>query len=379
VRTNPGGLAVVWAEENSRDAIFAALRRRETYATSGTRPVLRFFAGDYPGLDCGAADLAERGYASGTPMGGEIGAVRGRKSPDFVISAIKDPGTATSPGTDLAGVQVVKGWVDADGETHERVIDVAGKVVNGADVDPVTCEPRGAGATELCAVWHDPAFDPDERAFYYARVLENPTCRWSTRVCQAAGVDPFSPQCGAQAAVAGEAFADCCLAAANDPFLAPTIQERAWSSPIWYRPDGIGRLAGRITRAARQNHGALSLRATMARLPAGFDVATSDLTVTVEDNDEVARISIAGRHWQRRGRDHFVYEARFGAQSRTDRAVFIRRRGGGRLRLRAKGIDVSRADRADHMVTVTIAAGSARATHTRLWRRTARGLAIGAR
>ena len=105
---------------------------------------------------------------------------------------MKDPGTAAAPGTDLQRVQIVKGWVDAGGAPHEHVFDVAGDAANGAGVDPATCAPTGAGAAELCAVWEDPEFDPAERAFYYARVLENPSCRWSTRVCKAAGVDPFA-------------------------------------------------------------------------------------------------------------------------------------------------------------------------------------------
>src|SRR5206468_12459608 len=122
---------------------------------------------------------------------------------------------------------IVKGWVDASGVTHERVFDVAGDPRNGADVDPATCAPRGRGARELCVAWRDPAFNRAERAFYYARVLENPTCRWSTRVCKATGVDPFAADCTTQAAVAGPAFADCCLGAGNDAFLEPVVQERA--------------------------------------------------------------------------------------------------------------------------------------------------------
>ena len=86
-------------------------------------------------------------------------------------------------------------------------------------------------------MWSDPAFDPSQRAFYYARVLENPTCRWSTRVCKAVGVDPFSPDCPSQAAAAGEAFDNCCMNESSDPFIELTVQERAWTSPIWYRPD----------------------------------------------------------------------------------------------------------------------------------------------
>jgi hypothetical protein len=114
------------------------------------------------------------------------------------------------------------------------VVDVVGDGDAGADVDPATCAPRGAGATELCTVWVDRDFDPAARAFYYARVLENPSCRWSTWVSQRAGVDTFAPDCAAQAA-SGE-FANSCLVDANDPFHTPVVQERAWTSPIWYAP-----------------------------------------------------------------------------------------------------------------------------------------------
>ena len=142
LRTNPGGLAGVWAEENSRDAIFAALERRETYATSGTRPLVRLFAGALDGVTCDAPDLVARAYATGTPMGGELGAVRGGASPRFAVLAVKDPGTAEVPGTDLQRVQIVKGWVDASGATHERVYDVAGSAADGIGLDHASCTPR---------------------------------------------------------------------------------------------------------------------------------------------------------------------------------------------------------------------------------------------
>jgi hypothetical protein len=248
--SNPGGLAVAWAEENSRDAIFDAIRRRETYATSGTRPLVRFFGGAQ--LDenlCSSASAIEQAYAEGVPMGGELGALAPGAAPRFLVSAHKDPGLEHSPGTDLQRVQIIKGWVDAGGETHERVFDVAGDANNGAAVDPSNCAPVGPGASELCAVWRDPDFDPSQGAFYYARVLENPSCRWSTRQCQAAGVNPLSGDCPAQAATAsklareqqdakGEVYANCCIDARTQPFYSPTIQERAWTSPIWYRAAG---------------------------------------------------------------------------------------------------------------------------------------------
>lgn len=174
IRTNPGGLAVVWAEENSRDAIFSALRRRETYATSGNRPIVRFFGGDLEDVRCGDRDLVRRAYERGVPMGGEIGSGRGNSAPRFVVYAAKDPGTAERPGADLQLAQIVKGWLDEDGARREKVFDVVQAADPGATVDPATCAPVGKGAAELCAVWSDPEFDPAQRAFYYARVLEVP-------------------------------------------------------------------------------------------------------------------------------------------------------------------------------------------------------------
>jgi hypothetical protein len=245
--SNPGGHAVVWAEENSRDAIFEGMRRKETYATSGTRPVVRFFGGAdlEPGL-CEAADMVERAYAQGVPMGGTLEGGADAEPLRFLVSALKDAGLPDRPGTDLQRVQIIKGWVDADGRTHERVFDVAGDPDNGAAVDPRTCVPVGEGASSLCAVWQDPEFDASRPAFYYARVLENPTCRWSTRQCQAAGVNPLGDACEAQAEAAtarahergaeGDVFGNCCLREEEQPFYSPLLQERAWTSPVWYEP-----------------------------------------------------------------------------------------------------------------------------------------------
>ncbi len=226
VEFNPGGLAVLWAEENSRDALFEAMRRREAYGTSGTRPVVRFFGGwDYEPDLCSAPDFAARGYTGGVPMGGDLRPrPSGVSGPAFAVWALQDPGAAEAPGTPLQRVQIVKGWLE-NGEPHERVYDVAGGD-NGASVDKTTCETRGDGAASLCAVWRDPDFDPEAHAFYYARVLENPTCRWSQRLCVDAGVDCSRPE----TFVPG--FAGCCL-----PTHRPTVQERAWTSPIWYAPE----------------------------------------------------------------------------------------------------------------------------------------------
>jgi hypothetical protein len=212
------GLAAVWAEENTRESIYAALRRKETFATSGPRMRLRFFAGY--GL---ADDLLEtpdgvaRAYATGVTMGADL--LPGEGAPQFVMWAQADANSAP-----LQRLQVIKGWIDAAGETHEDVIDVA--CAGGAAVDPATnrCPDNGAtvdlsdcsisantGDAELRTVWSDPNFDADQRAFYYTRVLENPTCRWSTWDAIRAGTEPRSD-------------------------LAATLQERAWSSPIQYVP-----------------------------------------------------------------------------------------------------------------------------------------------
>jgi len=219
---SPGGLAVLWAEENSREALFDAMLRREAYGTSGNRPVLRFFGGwDYPAEMCGAPDLAARGYAGGVAMGGDLPArPAGASTPTFVVAALRDPAAYAAP---LQRVEIVKGWL-ADGESRERVIAVAGGD-NDASVDLSTCEPQGSGAERLCSVWSDPDFDPALPAFYYARVLENPTCRWSQWACVEAGVD-----CHDDSTV-GEGFEACCSEDHR-----PTIRERAWSSPIWFSP-----------------------------------------------------------------------------------------------------------------------------------------------
>ncbi len=215
---NPGGLAGVWAEENSRDAIFDALRRRETFATSGTRIRVRFFGGwdFYPDLPK-SFDVVEQAYEQGVPMGGNLPLDLGNKSPSFMVLALKDPLSAN-----LERIQIIKGWVEND-QAHEQVYDVAcsdgltpdpqsGRCPdNGASVNLENCEVSQTGDSTLYTVWTDPDFDPSQRAFYYARVLENPTCRWSTYDALALSVSP----------------------PAQPP---PTLQERAWTSPIWYTP-----------------------------------------------------------------------------------------------------------------------------------------------
>lgn len=223
---NPGGLAVIWARENSRDSLFDALRNRETYGTSGPRIVSRFFGGwDYPEDLCFRKDRIATAYAEGVPMGSTLDASQATGKPTFFVAANQDAGTPDFPGTPLQRLQIIKGHITADGNYREQVIDVAGDRHNGATVDPRSCEPRGKGFAELCTVWTDEKFKPDESAYYYARVVENPSCRWSQRICAANRVDCANPD------TIGRGLEGCCAAEHR-----PAIQERAWTSPIWYRP-----------------------------------------------------------------------------------------------------------------------------------------------
>ena len=217
---SPGGLAVVWAEENTRDALFEAMRRRETYATSGPRHVVRFFGGfGLPEDACAAFDVPAFDR-DGVPMGGTLDGGPAGAAPTFVASALQD-----ALGAPLQRIQIVKGWVDATGETFERVIEVAGDPANGASVDLATCTPEGDGAATLCGTWTDPDFDPALPAFYYARVVENPTCRWTQRLCLSEGVDcaTFDPD--------AQLFDVCC-----EDTTPRTVLERSWTSPIFYVP-----------------------------------------------------------------------------------------------------------------------------------------------
>ncbi|MBI4516010.1 MAG: DUF3604 domain-containing protein [Deltaproteobacteria bacterium] len=215
---SPGGLAAVWAEENSRAAIFEALRRREVFGTSGPRISARFFGGwGLPADLCDDAELVKRAYELGVTMGATLPArPPAGAAPSFVVAALGDPGIGSQPGTALQRIQIVKGWL-AGGQAHEQVFEVAGDANNGASVDEATCTPSGSGAQSLCSVWTDPGFDPSQHAFYYARVLENPSCRWSTFICNRLPPVERPPAC-------------------TDPAIPKTIQERAWTSPIWYQP-----------------------------------------------------------------------------------------------------------------------------------------------
>jgi len=214
-----GGLAGVWAQENTRESIYDAMLRKETFGTSGPHIKVRFFGGwDFRDGDLKGANFVKTGYARGVPMGSDLKAAAKGKAPTFMVWAIKDPMSGN-----LDRIQIVKGWVDADGAQHEKIYDVAWSGERKPDaagkLPPVgnTVDVRKAaftnsiGAAELSAAWKDPDFNPVVNAFYYARVIEIPTPRWSTRDAAALGIE-----------IPGG--------------LPASIQERAWSSPIWYSP-----------------------------------------------------------------------------------------------------------------------------------------------
>lgn len=213
------GYAAVWATENTRAAIFAALRRREVYATTGPRITLRFFGGwDYADDDVLRPDLAEIGYRKGVPMGGDLTRQTPGEAPSFLVSAVKDP-----DGANLDRVQVIKGWRDTVGTLHERIYDIAwsgdrsigedGKlpaVGSTVDLDAASYL-NSIGSASLATTWTDPAFDPGEAAFYYVRVIQIPTPRWTTYDAKFYNLGD-GPR--------------------------GVVQERAYSSPIWYTPQG---------------------------------------------------------------------------------------------------------------------------------------------
>lgn len=248
----PGGLTGVWAEENSREAIFRALRRKETFGTSGPRIQVRTFGGwSFPSSWCNQRARVDNAYRRGVPMGGTLVEAPARHArPLIAIEAMADRGTATLPGAKLQRLQVVKGYLDASGEPQVEVFNVAGDPALGRDVDRTTCAPSSEGFDRFCTVWGDDSFDPDQHAYYYVRALEVPTCRWSTRMCIRASYDcenptrPIDHQCCHQSAGlhpidCGEITCDdahldhaCCQPDVVEPY----IQERAWTSPIWYTP-----------------------------------------------------------------------------------------------------------------------------------------------
>jgi len=214
------GYAAVWAHENTRASLFAAMKRREVYATTGPRMVIRFFGGwDFVAEDAVRPDLARVGYAGGVPMGGDLGKAPPGRSASFLIAAWKDP-----DGANLDRVQVIKGWRAANGELHERVHDVAlsdgrnpnesgavAPVGSTVDLDDASYT-NGIGDVGFTVVWTDPEFDPDEEAFYYLRVLEIPTPRWTAYDAKFYRLQ-------------------------ERPEEVPMVtQERAYTSPIWYSP-----------------------------------------------------------------------------------------------------------------------------------------------
>ncbi len=213
------GLAAVYAEENTREAIFDAMMRKEVYATTGSRMMVRFFGGwEFTKEDMTGRSPAFAGYEKGVPMGGDLSAHSGDRAPTFMVYALRDP-----IGANLDRIQIVKGWSDSKGKTHEKVYDVIwagdrepgddGKVppVGNTVVAETASYSNTIGASELGTVWTDPDFDPAQKAFYYARVMEIPTPRWSTYDAFRFGVDI--------------------------PEGAPvSTQERAYTSPIWYTP-----------------------------------------------------------------------------------------------------------------------------------------------
>ena len=215
------GLAVAWAEENTRESIFNAFRRKETFATTGTRIAVRFFGGfNLSSIDLDSESLVSDAYSKGVTMGSDLLSVEGQ-TPEFIVWAQKDKN-----GAPLQRVQIIKGWVDmASGRPKEKIFDVA--CSDGLQPDPNTniCPDNGAkvnisdcsissnvGSSELKTIWKDPEFVPENKSFYYVRVLENPTCRWSTWDAIKSGYKPRED-------------------------LHETIQERAWTSPIWFIPE----------------------------------------------------------------------------------------------------------------------------------------------
>ena len=214
---NPGGLTGVWAKENTRASLFDNIRKKEVFGTSGTRIKPRFFGGwKFDENLCDSPDLIPQAYDNGVPMGSDL-PPKTANAPVFIATALSDLGSATIPGTPLQRLQIVKGWYDEKGNHHQRVYDVAGDANNGATVDPASCEAQGSGYTQLCTVWRDPEFDPEQRSVYYMRAVENPSCRYTGWQCLS------MPE--------SERPEDCA-----NPFIPHTLQERAWTSPIWYTP-----------------------------------------------------------------------------------------------------------------------------------------------
>lgn len=219
-QTSASGLAAVWATDNTREALWDAMARKEVYATTGTRLVVRIFAGyDFVAEDLERNDFAKYGYQKGVPLGGDLKAAPAGKAPSLVIRALRDV-----DGANIDRIQVIKGWLDAKGKTQEKVYDVSWSGDRKLDAKTGKLPPVGntvnvkdasykntIGAPLMLAYWKDPEFNPKERAFYYVRAIEIPTPRWTTYDAKYFGTKP--------------------------PPQAPTsIQDRAYTSPVWYTP-----------------------------------------------------------------------------------------------------------------------------------------------
>ncbi len=211
---NPGGLAGIWAVENSRDALFEALKRREVFGTTGTRIRPRLFGGwEIAAGACEVPNRPEYGYQMGTPMGGDLSARPPGAKPKLFATAVQDPEAAQ-----LQKLQIIKGWIDSEGQSRYKVVDVGGREHSEGELDLATGRWGGSGASSLCAVFEDDEFDPSLPAYYYLRAVEVPTLRWSWAQCVALPESERPEECD------------------ND---APkSIQEMAWTSPIWYLPSG---------------------------------------------------------------------------------------------------------------------------------------------
>lgn len=214
---NPGGLIGIWAEQNTRDSLFDGMQKKEVFGTSGPRIKPRFFAGyDLPENLCSDPEMIAAAYHQGVPMGADLPAAESPEAaPSFLVLAQADVGSKQFPGVPLQRLQIIKVWKDNSGNYQQRIYDVAGSADNGATVDLNTCAPQGEGYGQLCSVWRDSEFDANQSAAYYMRAVENPSCRYSSHQCLQLSEGERSESCD------------------NDD-LPKTIQERAWSSPIWY-------------------------------------------------------------------------------------------------------------------------------------------------
>ena len=281
------GLTGVWAEENTRASLFEAMQRKETFAVSGPHIKVRLFGGwEYAAADLSGADWVKTGYAKGVPMGGDLPPAKG-KAPTFIVWAVKDPTSGN-----LDRIQIVKGWTKS-GQSFEKIFDVvwAGDrkpnkwtgvvppIGSTVDVENATYT-NTIGAVELKTVWTDPEFDPGAHAFYYARVLEIPTPRWTTIQAKQLGIAP-------------------------PDVVAATVQERAWGSPIWYTPGADERKNAKAGT-------------TVADLKKQGAVALTDAQLQVADPRQV---ELAAEQRDRRQVHDHLRRARQGRGREADPAV----------------------------------------------------------